>query len=115
MDVSSGRTVYELDVSAAGPGSMWFSPKKSVIGMAGGDAVRFFDAATGKLISHNGDFLTEPLSIDFVSENQAVASGGDKVVLLIDVATGKTLARSKDSLSRLLDWLRPRMGKKSRS
>ena len=95
IDVASPRHLYDLQIPPAGPGAMWFSPNDSVLGMAAGDSVRFYDAVTGKLISQNTDFLAEPLAIDFVSDRHAVATGAEKFVLLIDVASGKAQARSK--------------------
>jgi WD40 repeat protein len=56
--------------------------------------VRVYDVRSGKLISRNGDFLLEPLAVDFSADGkQLVAAGADKVVVFIDAASGRVVRR----------------------
>jgi WD40 repeat protein len=94
IDLFSTRVVSELEHMPAATGAVAFSRDNALIATADGDAVRVYDVRTGKLISQNSDFLSEPLTVDFTPDGkQAIAAGGDKVVVLIDSATGKTLRR----------------------
>ncbi len=97
IDVASQRLLSTLE-PAPFTGAIAFSRDGQRIAMALDDGVRVFDVSSGKSISHNRDFLMEPLTLDFTSDAKQVTAGGaDKLVLLIDAATGKTIRRTTKS------------------
>jgi len=74
-------------------GAIAFSRDNQRVATADGDGVRIFEV-DGKLISHNRDFLLEPLTVDFSSDGKRVLAGGaDKRVVVIDSDTGKMVGR----------------------
>jgi WD40 repeat protein len=96
IDVSANRPLSDLDYTPTVTNGLAFSHDAELIGFGERDGLRVYSVRTGKLVSQNTDFLSEPLAMDFTRDGkEAVAAGGDKVVVFSQTPTGKTLRRTE--------------------